>query len=63
MPLSICTFWELYDGIVPLILRIPKIGDTLSGVVMALDNILRCSCFRFSVVDNANTRLGGRTPL
>ena len=39
--LSICTFWQIYDSIIPLILKEDfAIGDTLSGVIMALDNVL-----------------------
>ena len=38
---SICAFWQLYDNIVPLILRDSfALGDTASGIVMSLDNVL-----------------------
>ena len=38
---SICAFWQLYDQVVPLMLKNTfHIGDTLAGVIMALDNIL-----------------------
>lgn len=38
---SICAFWQVYDGIIPLILKNTfHVGDALSGVVMALDNVL-----------------------
>ena len=38
--LSISAFWQIYDNIVPLILKYTfHIGDTLSGGIMALDNI------------------------
>ncbi len=37
-------FWQAYDGIIPLILRDTfHLGDTLAGVVMALDNV--CALF------------------
>ena len=39
--LSICAFWQLYDMIIPLILRDRyHLGDDAAGVIMALDNIL-----------------------
>ena len=39
--LAISAFWQVYDNIVPLILKyFFHIGDTLSGGIMALDNIL-----------------------
>lgn len=38
--LAISAFWQMYDNIIPLILKyFFKIGDTLSGGIMALDNI------------------------
>ena len=39
--MSISAFWQLYDFVVPLVLRDTfLIGDGSSGVIMALDNIL-----------------------
>ena len=39
--MSISGFWQLYDFIIPLILKTEfHIQDTVSGVVMALDNVL-----------------------
>ena len=39
--LSICSFWQMYDNIVPLILtRTFHMNETLSGAIMAADNIL-----------------------
>ena len=38
--LAISAFWQMYDNIIPLILKyFFNIGDTLSGGIMALDNI------------------------
>ena len=38
--LAISAFWQVYDNIIPLILKYTfHIGDTLSGGIMALDNI------------------------
>lgn len=58
-------FWQAYDGIIPLILRDTfHMGDTLAGVVMALDNI--CALFLLplfgSLSDRCHSRLGRRTP-
>ena len=39
--LSISAFWQLYDNIIPLILQNTfSIGETLTGGIMALDNVL-----------------------
>ena len=38
--LAISAFWQTYDNIIPLILKyFFNIGDTLSGGIMAMDNI------------------------
>ena len=63
--LSISAFWQLYDSVIPLILRDTfKIGDTLSGVIMAADNVL--ALFLLPVLgafsDKVDTRLGKRMP-
>ena len=42
--LAISTFWQMYDNIIPLILKYSfHIGDTLSGGIRALE-IGRASC-------------------
>ena len=39
--LSICSFWQMYDNLVPLILRKTfHMDESLTGVIMAADNIL-----------------------
>ena len=39
--LSICSFWQLYNSVIPLILTNTfKMDETLSGVIMAADNVL-----------------------
>ena len=39
--LSICAFWQVYDNLIPLILKETfHVDDTLIGVVMAMDNVL-----------------------
>ncbi|MDD7550092.1 MAG: MFS transporter [Eubacteriales bacterium] len=38
---SICAFWQIYDTVIPLILRDTfQIKDGPSGIIMAIDNIL-----------------------
>lgn len=63
--MSICAFWQVYDGIIPLILKNSfHIGDTLSGFVMALDNILALILLPLfgGISDRVNTRFGRRMP-
>lgn len=63
--LSICSFWQLYDNIIPLILKNTfHFDDTLTGFIMALDNILALFLLPFfgALSDKTNTRLGKRTP-
>ena len=63
--LSICAFWQLYDGVVPLILKKTfGMGDTLSGVVMSFDNILALFLLPFfgTLSDRSKSRFGKRTP-
>lgn len=38
---SICAFWQVYDSVVPLILKDTfDLNDAVSGVIMAADNVL-----------------------
>lgn len=63
--LSICAFWQLYEGVVPLILKKTfGIGDTLSGVIMALDNVLALFMLPLfgNLSDKTSTPLGKRMP-
>ena len=63
--LSICAFWQLYDNIIPLILQNNfGLGETLTGGIMAIDNILALFLLPFfgSLSDKVNTRIGKRTP-
>lgn len=63
--LSICSFWQMYDNLVPLILKNNfGIGDTVSGFIMALDNILAVFLLPLfgALSDRVSTRLGKRTP-
>ena len=39
--LSICSFWQMYDNLVPLILRETfHMDESLTGAIMAADNVL-----------------------
>ena len=63
--MSICAFWQVYDSIVPLILKQTfDMNDTISGVIMALDNVLALFLLPFfgALSDKVSTRLGRRTP-
>lgn len=62
---SICAFWQLYDNIVPLILTETfGMGETLRGVIMALDNVLALFLLPFfgGLSDRVQTKWGRRTP-
>ena len=38
---SICAFWQMYDGIIPLILRDTyQLDNAKRGIVMGIDNML-----------------------
>ena len=63
--LSICAFWQLYDNVVPLILKNTfHMPDGPMGIVMALDNILALFLLPFfgALSDKTHSKLGRRTP-
>ena len=63
--LSICAFWQMYDNIVPLILtKTFHMNETLSGAIMAADNVLALFLLPFfgSLSDRTNTKIGKRMP-
>ena len=63
--MSICAFWQLYDNIIPLILKNTfGFGDTLTGTIMALDNVLALFLLPFfgALSDRVNSKYGKRTP-
>lgn len=63
--LSICAFWQLYENIVPLILKNTfGIKDTVSGIIMALDNVLALFMLPLfgTLSDKTATPLGKRMP-
>ncbi len=59
--LSISAFWQLYDSIIPLILRDTfGLGDTVSGFIMSVDNIL--ALFMLPLFGALSDRAGKRMP-
>lgn len=63
--LSICAFWELYDGVIPKMLEGTfGLGETIVGAIMAIDNVLALFLLPLlgSFSDKVNTRLGKRMP-
>lgn len=63
--LSICAFWELYDGIIPKMLEGTfGLGETIVGTIMAIDNVLALFLLPLlgALSDKVNTRLGRRMP-
>ena len=63
--LAISAFWQVYDNIIPLILKyFFEIGDTASGAIMALDNIFALIMLPIfgAWSDKINHRRGKRTP-
>ena len=63
--MSICAFWQMYDFTVPLVLKNNyHLGDTLAGVVMAMDNIVALFLLPLfgSLSDRCKSRWGRRTP-
>lgn len=58
---SICAFWQMYDSIIPLILRDTfKLGDTVAGFIMSLDNIL--ALFMLPLFGALSDKAGKRMP-
>ena len=63
--LSISAFWQVYDNIIPLIMKNTfGLGETITGVIMALDNVLALFLLPIfgSISDKVDTKLGKRTP-
>ena len=61
----ICAFWQAYDNTIPMILT-NKFGlsQTVSGIIMALDNILALFMLPLfgAISDRHNSKMGKRTP-
>jgi maltose/moltooligosaccharide transporter len=63
--LSISAFWQLYDSIVPLILKNTfKMDEVLTGAIMAIDNVLALFLLPLfgALSDRVDTRFGKRMP-
>lgn len=63
--LSISAFWQLYDNIVPLVLKNTfGFEEAVTGTIMALDNVLAIFLLPFfgNLSDHTKTKLGKRTP-
>lgn len=63
--LSICAFWQMYDSIVPLILKNTfNFDETFSGAIMAMDNILALFLLPLfgAFSDKVSTKIGKRMP-
>ena len=63
--LSITAFWQMYDNMVPLILTNTfDMNKTLSGLIMAADNILALFLLPFfgTLSDKSNFKIGKRKP-
>ena len=63
--LSICSFWQMYDSVIPKILTETfRLNETLSGAIMALDNILALFLLPLfgALSDRTSTKIGRRMP-
>lgn len=63
--LSISAFWQMYDNIIPLILKNTfGVKETMTGAIMALDNVLAVFLLPIfgALSDKADSRFGKRTP-
>ncbi len=63
--MAICAFWQVYDGIVPLILKGTfNVNDAVSGVIMAMDNVLAVFMLPLfgALSDKTRSRWGRRMP-
>ena len=63
--MSIGAFWQLYDNVIPLVLKNTfGMKDGVSGIIMALDNVLALFLLPFfgMLSDRTKTKFGRRTP-
>lgn len=63
--MAIMSFWQMYDNIIPLILKNSfELNDVLIGAIMAIDNVLALFLLPFfgTWSDKINTRFGKRIP-
>lgn len=62
---TISAFWQLYDFIIPLILKYSfGVGDTINGTIMAIDNVIALFMLPlFGLIsDKTSTPMGRRKP-
>ncbi len=63
--LAICAFWQMYNNVIPLILTDTfHLNESVSGVIMAADNILALILLPLfgTISDRTKTSLGRRKP-
>ncbi len=63
--LSISSFWQMYDNVIPLILKNSfGLGETITGVIMAADNVLALFLLPIfgMLSDKVDTPIGKRMP-
>jgi maltose/moltooligosaccharide transporter len=63
--LTISAFWQLYDFIIPLILKNTfDVSDTVAGIIMSADNIFALFMLPLfgALSDRTHTRIGRRMP-
>ena len=63
--LSISAFWQMYDNIIPLILKNTfQMKETMTGVIMAGDNVLALFLLPIfgALSDKVDTKIGKRMP-
>lgn len=63
--LSISAFWQMYDNVIPLILKNTfHLGETITGAIMAADNVLALFLLPLfgTLSDKVDTPIGKRMP-
>ena len=63
--LAICAFWQMYNNVIPLILTNTfHLNETLSGVIMAADNVLALFLLPLfgGISDRCRSKMGRRKP-
>lgn len=63
--LSICAFWQMYDGLIPKILKETfALPESISGYIMAADNVLALFLLPIfgGLSDRSKSKLGRRRP-
>ena len=63
--LSISAFWQMYDNVIPLILKNTfRMGETVTGAIMAADNVLALFLLPIfgALSDKVSTPIGKRMP-